>query len=163
MKTRTNTPIFLLAGILSLSILLLASCNQSSSDKGLIPSDVVKNPNTADGNGDASEMPVMSFEKDFHDFGRVIQGEKVSFGFKFTNTGKSDLIISRVSSSCGCTVPDFPKTPIKPGESHKIDVKFDSEGRRGYQNKTITIVSNTQPNTQVIRIKAEVILPEELK
>lgn len=163
MKTRTNTPIFLLAGILSLSILLLVSCNQSSSDKGLIPSDVVKNPNTADGNGDASEMPVMSFEKDFHDFGRVIQGEKVSFGFKFTNTGKSDLIISRVSSSCGCTVPDFPKTPVKPGESHKIDVKFDSEGRRGYQNKTITIVSNTQPNTQVIRIKAEVILPEELK
>ncbi|MCO5266262.1 MAG: DUF1573 domain-containing protein [Lentimicrobium sp.] len=68
-----------------------------------------------------------------------------------------------MSSSCGCTVPDFPKTPIKPGESHKIDVKFDSEGRRGYQNKTITIVSNTQPNTQVIRIKAEVILPEELK
>ncbi|MCO5266261.1 MAG: hypothetical protein M9948_10335 [Lentimicrobium sp.] len=79
MKTRTNTPIFLLAGILSLSILLLASCNQSSSDKGLIPSDVVKNPNTADGNGDASEMPVMSFEKDFHDFA-VIRVKK-SFGF----------------------------------------------------------------------------------
>jgi hypothetical protein len=108
-------------------------------------------------------MPVLEFESDFHDFGRVIQGEKVSFGFKFTNTGKSDLIISGVSSSCGCTVPDFPKTPIKPGNSHKIDVKFDSEGRRGYQNKTVTISSNTQPSTRVIRIKAEIVLPEEIK
>lgn len=141
----------------------LSSCNPKQSDKNLLPSDIVKNPNSASGINNADKMPVLEFESDFHDFGRVIQGEKVSFGFKFTNTGKSDLIISGVSSSCGCTVPDFPKTPIKPGNSHKIDVKFDSEGRRGYQNKTVTISSNTQPSTRVIRIKAEIVLPEEIK
>ncbi|HAH57481.1 MAG TPA: DUF1573 domain-containing protein [Bacteroidales bacterium] len=106
-------------------------------------------------------MPFMEFEQDFHDFGKLIQGEKVSYGFKFTNTGKTDLIISKVSSSCGCTVPDYPKTPIRPGETKKIDVKFDTENRRGFQNKTVTIVSNAQPSTKVIRIKAQIVLPEE--
>lgn len=143
--------------------LFFISCNQKPGDKDLLPGDVVKNPNSADGTQDGVDMPVLEFETDFHDFGRVIQGEKVSFGFKFTNTGKTDLIISNVSTSCGCTVPDFPKTPIKPGETHKIDVRFDSEGRRGFQNKTITVSSNAQPSNQVVRIKAEVILPEELK
>lgn len=163
MKINTRRFFYPIACFLGAAMFLLTSCRGNSSDGGLIPSDVVKNPNSADGKLDASDMPVLEFEKDFHDFGRVIQGEKVSFGFQFKNTGKSDLIISTVSSSCGCTVPDFPKTPVKPGESHRIDVKFDSEGRRGFQNKTVTIVSNTQPNTQVIRIKAEVILPEEFK
>jgi hypothetical protein len=149
--------------IIGLSALFMTACNLKQSDKGLLPADIVKNPNSAGGSVDSDQMPVLEFETDFHDFGRVIQGEKVSFGFKFTNTGKSDLILSNVSTSCGCTVPDFPKTPIKPGESHRIDVKFDSDGRRGYQNKTVTINSNTQPSTQVIRIKAEVILPEESK
>ncbi len=149
---------FLIVGSFSLT-----SCKPKQSDKELLPSDMVRNPNSADGTIDADKMPVLKFETDFHDFGRVIQGEKVSFGFKFKNTGKSDLIISSVSTSCGCTVPEYPKTSIKPGESHKIDVKFDSEGRRGYQNKTVTISSNAQPGTQVVRIKAEVILPEEIK
>jgi len=159
MKTPVKRHIFLL--FLIAFPLAFLSCGQKSTDKDLLPSDIVKNPNSADGMVDAGDMPVMKFETDFHDFGRVIQGEKVSFGFRFTNTGKSDLIISGVSTSCGCTVPDFPKAPVKPGESHKIDVKFDSEGRRGFQNKTITISSNAQPATQIVRIKAEVILPEE--
>jgi len=148
--------------LLFTAIVALTSCGQSNSDSGLLPADIVKNPNSADGNINAGDMPVMEFETDFHDFGRIIQGEKVAYGFRFTNTGKTDLIISGVSTSCGCTVPDFPKTPIKPGESHKIDVKFDSEGRRGFQNKTITISSNAQPSNKIVRIKAEVILPEQM-
>ena len=136
------------------------SCGNQSSSDGLLPGDIVKNPNSANGM-QTSDMPVIEFEQIEHDFGRVIQGEKVSFGFKFKNAGSSDLIISKVSSSCGCTVPDFPKTPIKPGETHKIDVKFDSQNRRGFQNKSVTIISNAQPNIQVLRIKAEIVLPEE--
>ena len=147
---------------LFLSLFIFTSCGNRNTSSDLLPSDIVKNPNSAQGKDADSDMPMLEFEQDFHDFGRVIQGEKVSFSFKFRNSGKSDLIISRVSSSCGCTVPDFPKTPIKPGETHKIDVKFDSENRRGFQNKTITIISNTQPNSQILRIKAQVILPEEL-
>lgn len=149
--------------IFSGAVLLFNSCGSSGSGDGLYSSDIVKNPNTAGGKSDAGNMPVMEFEKDFHDFGKLIQGEKVSYNFKFTNSGKSDLIISKVSSSCGCTVPDFPKTPVKPGETNKITVKFDSEGRRGFQNKSITILSNTQPNSAVLRIKAQIVLPEEME
>jgi len=144
------------------SLIFIFGCGNQNGSEDLLSGDVVKNPNTAGGKT-TGNMPVLEFEKDFHDFGRVIQGEKVSYAFKFTNSGKSDLIISKVSTSCGCTVPEFPKTPIKPGETKKIDVKFDSENRRGFQNKTITIISNTQPNSQVLRIKAEIMLPEEVR
>lgn len=149
------------AGFFFLTLAFISCGNQSGSD-GLLPGDIVKNPNSAGGK-QASDMPVIEFEKDIHDFGRVIQGEKVAYGFKFKNTGSSDLIISKVSSSCGCAVPDFPKIPIKPGESHKIDVKFDSQNRPGFQNKTVTIISNAQPSIKVLRIKAEVVLPEETR
>ncbi|MFA6950091.1 MAG: DUF1573 domain-containing protein [Lentimicrobiaceae bacterium] len=141
--------------------LMTISCKQNNEDKSLLPSDIVNNPNSAEGKID-TDLPVIQFENDFYDFGRIIQGEKVSFGFKFTNKGKSDLIISKVSTSCGCTVTDFPKTPIKPGESNKIEVKFDSENRRGFQNKTITVLSNSQPSTTLLRIKAQVVLPEDI-
>ena len=140
--------------------LSLISCGNQGGSDGLLSGDIVNNPNSASGKQDAN-MPVIEFEKDVHDFGRVIQGEKVSYAFKFKNAGSSDLIISKVSSSCGCTVPDFPKTPIKAGESQKIDVKFDSQNRRGFQNKSVTIISNAQPNILVLRIKAEIVLPEE--
>lgn len=138
------------------------SCNQSTDNSGQLPSDIVNNPNSASGKQN-TDLPVIEFEKDFYDFGKIIQGEKVSYSFKFKNVGKSDLIISRVSSSCGCTVGDFPKVPVKEGESNKIEVKFDSEGRRGFQSKTITVLSNAQPSTSILRIKSEVILPEEIK
>lgn len=148
--------------VLMMITLFSSSCVNRTGNDELLSGDIVKNPNTASGK-ETGNMPVLEFDKDFHDFGRIIQGEKVAFGFKFKNSGKSDLIISKVSTSCGCTVPDFPKTPIRPGEAGKIDVKFDSENRRGFQNKTITIISNTQPNSQVLRIKAEVVLPEEVR
>jgi hypothetical protein len=145
---------------LTLLAIGVSSCRDRSSGKDALSGDIVKNPHSADGI-ENTNMPFMEFEQDFHDFGKLIQGEKVSYGFKFTNTGKTDLIISKVSSSCGCTVPDYPKTPIRPGETKKIDVKFDTENRRGFQNKTVTIVSNAQPSTKVIRIKAQIVLPEE--
>jgi hypothetical protein len=146
--------------VISLSI-LTSSCNRSGEGNNLLPSDIVKNPNTASGNSE-TEMPAIEFENDFYDFGKIIQGEKVAYSFKFKNTGSTDLIITKVSSSCGCTVGDFPSVPIKPGQSNKIEVKFDSEGRRGFQNKTVTVLSNAQPSTTLLRIKAQVILPEEI-
>jgi len=141
--------------------LLLLSCKQSSDNQNLLPSDIVKNPNSASGNID-TDLPIITFENDFYDFGKIIMGEKVSYSFRFTNTGKTDLIISRVTSSCGCTIGDFPKQPIKPGESNKIEVKFDSENRRGFQNKTVNVLSNAQPSSNTLRIKAQVVLPEEI-
>lgn len=147
--------------VLILSLSFLYSCKQTDDNRNMLPSDIVKNPNSASGKID-NDLPVIEFEEDFYDFGKIIQGEKVSYSFKFKNTGKSDLIISNVTSSCGCTIGAFPKIPIKPGESNKIEVMFDSENRRGFQSKTITVLSNAQPSTNTLKIKSQVILPEEI-
>ncbi|MBK7028558.1 MAG: DUF1573 domain-containing protein [Bacteroidales bacterium] len=143
-------------------ILLIGLSSCKSGDSGQdIPAGVVNNPNTASGKADKDALPVLSFEKDFHDFGKLQTGEKVTYSFKFKNTGNSMLVISTVTTSCGCTVSDYPKQPIKPGEDGTVDVSFDSEGRHGIQNKSITVFSNTQPPTTQLSIKALVIEPEE--
>lgn len=103
--------------------------------------------------------PVMKFEKEVHDFGKISQGERVSYSFKFENTGSEDLIISDAHGSCGCTVPKFPKKPVAPGEEEVIDVEFASEGKKGLQEKTVTLTTNCTPNTKVITIKADVLVP----
>ncbi|MBE0638611.1 MAG: DUF1573 domain-containing protein [Bacteroidales bacterium] len=135
------------------------ACNQRSVDH--LPPDLVNNPKSASDKVSGNSGPVISFEKDTHDFGRIILGEKVTYSFKFTNTGQSELIISNVSSSCGCTVPTFTKTPIKVGEKGIISVAFDSENRKGFQHKTITVMTNTIPNTTTLNIKAMVVTPEK--
>ena len=125
----------------------------------MISADVVNNPNTANGKTDKSNLPAIQFVEEVHDFGKIYEGETVSYSFKFRNTGKTDLIIADVSTSCGCTVPSFPKTPIHPGKEGAIKVSFNSAGKRGYQSKNIVVVSNSQPNTAMVRIKALVLSP----
>ncbi len=134
--------------------LLFFSCGNNSET---INTDLVNNPNTAGGKSDLSSLPAFEFIAEEHDFGRITDGEKVSFTFKFKNSGKSDLIISEAKATCGCTVADYPRTPIKPGAESGISVSFNSEGRKGIQNKTVTLVANTQPSTKVLTIKAEVV------
>ena len=102
-------------------------------------------------------MPVITFTGTTHDFGKIVEGEKVSFAFSFTNTGKSDLIIAQVIASCGCTVPSFPKKPIRPGETEYIDVAYDSKGRPGTFQKSVTVHSNTVPAQTELYIKGNVI------
>lgn len=149
MKLRKN---ILLLGLL---LVVFSACNNKPAN---LSTDVVTNPNTASGEV-KGELPVIEFEKEVHDFGRVIQGEKVTYGFKFKNTGKSDLVVYQVKTSCGCTTPKFSKEPIKSGEERMITVTFDSKGRKGIQNKSLTVLSNCQPSTSVVRIKAKVIAP----
>jgi len=153
---------YFFTGLLAVLILLIFfSCNRQNSSNDL-PAGVVSNPNTADGTTNKDALPVISFEKDFHDFGKLISGEQVTYSFKFKNTGKSLLIISNVSTSCGCTVSSFPKQPIKPGEGATIDVSFDSEGKHGLQSKTITVFTNTQPPNATLRIQSQVVEPEDI-
>ena len=140
-----------------LSLMVLFSCG--SGDQGVLSSDVVNNPNSAKEKSDLSSLPFIKFEEEVHDFGKIIEGETVSFSFKFTNTGKSDLVIADVSTSCGCAVPSFPKTPVRPGEKEMIKISFNSAGKRGFQTKNIVVVANTQPNVTVVRIKAQVVSP----
>jgi hypothetical protein len=146
--------------LLLISFFLFSGC-KSGGHNGLetISADVVNNPNSASGKGDKGSLPVIQFEETEHDFGRIIEGETVSYDFKFKNTGKSDLIIAEVTTSCGCTVPSYPKTPIRPGEGGVVKVAFNSNGKRGYQSKNVIVASNTQPNTTLVRIKAQVVNP----
>ncbi len=132
-----------------------------SGDRQGIPADVVNIPNTASGTADMDALPVLKFDRTEHDFGKVIQGEKVTYLFRFTNTGKSDLVISSISASCGCTATEYPRTPVRPGQSDIVKVTFDSSGRQGFQNKEITVASNTQPGTTRLYVKAQVFIPEK--
>src|SRR5918993_1603144 len=87
--------------------------------------------------------PVITFEKKSHDFGDIVQGDKVEETFKFTNTGTEPLIITNVQVTCGCTTPKgWPRDPIMPGGKAEITIAFNSAGKMGKQNKVVTVVSN---------------------
>ena len=146
---------------LSVFLFFLISCGNQGNNSDL-PADVVRNPISASGDTDMDQLPFIEFQEATHDFGNVIQGEKVSFGFRFTNTGKTELVIAKVSASCGCTATDYPRNVIKPGEKGVITVTFDSENRLGFQNKSVDVMANTQPNITTLRIKARVITPESM-
>jgi hypothetical protein len=138
----------LFLGIMAVSILMTA-CNSNQA-----------NGNLSADNGSttaaAADAPAMKFEKETHDFGKIVEGEKVSYEFKFTNTGKSPLIVKDALASCGCTKPEWPNAPIKPGESGVIKVTFDSRGKIGLQDKLITITANTNPAQNLVHLIGEV-------
>lgn len=98
----------------------------------------------------------ISFKEYQHDFGKVSEGEKLSYTFTFENKGKSDLIISSASTTCGCTVPKYDKKPIAPGSTGNLEVVFDTSGRNGTQTKTITVKSNASTPVVILKITAEV-------
>jgi hypothetical protein len=123
--------------------LLFTACNQS-------------NGNTASTTGNASDAPVMKFEKESHDFGKIRPGDIVTYDFKFTNAGKSPLIITDGYATCGCTKPTWPTAPVKPGESGIIHVRFDSKGKMGLQDKMITLTANTNPAQNMVHLVGEV-------
>lgn len=106
------------------------------------------------------EYPTIKFDKTNHDFGEIRDGDVVETVFTFTNSGDSDLKILNASGSCGCTVPEYPRdTPIRPGESSVIKVKFDSSNKPGMQRKTVTLVTNTSQGKELLNIKA-LVLPK---
>src|SRR5690242_10505868 len=82
------------------------------------------------------------------DFGRIIEGQKLAISFRFRNTGDKPLVIESVQPACGCTVADYPKQPLKPGEEGEITGEFNSEGREGQQHKEITVTTNTPTHAQ---------------
>jgi hypothetical protein len=101
-------------------------------------------------------LPKFDFAQESHDFGEIKEGDIVNKVFTFRNTGDVPLIISSANASCGCTVPQWPKEPIPVGGSGEIKVQFNSRGKPGIQNKTVTITANTYPTTTRLRIKANV-------
>jgi hypothetical protein len=124
-----------------------SSCNNGSDKNGISTALVGK-------------TPTMAFTDTLHEFGTINQGEKVSYTFKFKNTGNVDLVISSATGSCGCTVPKYPKGTVKPGEDGQVDVTFDSSGKQGKVEKMVTLVTNCQPNTKVLYITADIQVPK---
>lgn len=104
-----------------------------------------------------SNDPLFSFKENSYDFGTVVQGDKVSHKFEFTNTGKTPLVISDVITTCGCTAPSWPKEPVMPGKKGEIKITFDSTGKIGKQNKIVTILSNSEEKKTRLMITASVI------
>lgn len=105
--------------------------------------------------------PQISFEDTTHDYGEIELGSDGAYEFVFTNTGNEPLILSKPRSSCGCTVPSWPKEPILPGESNNIKVTYNTN-KAGNFNKTVTVYSNAKGNsTVVLRIKGKVLAQAE--
>ena len=134
----------------AVAVLAFVSCKENASEK-------IKTDNVAVAaeRDEASKLvPIMSFEKSEHDFGTIEQNTPQATIFKFTITGTGPLIITDASSSCGCTVPEYPKnTPVAPGESGELVVKFNGSGQNQV-TKTITVKANTASGSEVLRIKA---------
>ena len=143
-------PVFRITMILCFFIAMVA-CKSNSSTKATSTKEII------------SKGPAqIRFDTDMHDFGDVFDGEKVSFSFKFTNTGNGPLVITGVATSCGCTVGEYTHDTIKSGKQGDVTVSFDSWKRVGFQQKSVTVSSNTNPPSQILRIKA-MVLPANLK
>ena len=158
MKQLLNTTLSIIITLFSLS-----ACNDKSSNSGNITTDLVNIPLSGEGIKDTTNLPAFEFSNATYDFGVITQGEKVSFMYKFRNVGKTDLIITSAKGSCGCTVPDYPKRPIPPGGEGNIEVVFDSDGKSGKQNKSVTLLANTYPATTVLKVTGEVVAPDTEK
>jgi hypothetical protein len=143
--------------ILNTAILsaLLMACNNEKANK--LPTNVINISATADSSNQTHQgKPVITFEEDKHNFGIIKEGDYAEYSFKFKNTGDGDLLIANATASCGCTVPNYPKGIIKPGEEGLIKVKFDSKGKVGIFEKTVTLTCNTQVREALLTISGEV-------
>lgn len=138
---------------------LLTACNGNGNKEGRLSTELVNSPKSATQSSD--KEAVITFEKVEHDFGTLLQGEVVTYSFHFTNTGNMPLIISNVSTSCGCTVGEYPREPIAPGDKGAIKATYDSKGHHGFQSRTLTVVTNTMPSKTVLRLKAKVQTPDQ--
>ena len=90
---------------------------------------------------------------------KINQGESVTHDFLIKNIGNDNLIINSAKGTCGCTVPEWPKDPILPGQESKIKVTFNSSGKTGIQSKQVTLVTNAIPNIKVLTIKGSIVIP----
>jgi hypothetical protein len=160
---KTRNVFFFLALILSLG--LFSCANEKSGDAAeseesteVAVEDAANDAQQVSETTDVVEGPAttMEFEESEWDFGKITDGDKVRHVFKFTNTGDEPLTIKNAKGSCGCTVPEWPKEPIAPGEQGEINVEFNSKKKPGKQTKRVTITANTEPPQTYLTIKADV-------
>lgn len=153
-------------GFAGLSLFILAACSDSSGklDEGSLSANrLIEVPASASDEGmeDVTALPVLKFEETEYNFGDIEPGDVVEYTFSFTNEGEGPLLITSAQASCGCTVPKWPKEPIEPNGSGEIQIRFDSKGKTGQQNKTVTVTANTQPSQTRLSIIGNIKSPVE--
>ncbi len=131
-------------------IFLITACNSNSG----------KN-NVSDGDKSSAGVAEIVFREYEHDFGKVMEGEKVAYVFSFENKGSGNLVINSASTSCGCTVSKYDTKPILPGAQGTLEVVFNTTGRNGVQTKTVSVNSNSPTPVVILKITAEVIQNEK--
>jgi len=141
-------------GLLSLSLVVLGTACKKESIADTITEEDMKAIQTE--NAIAGKLAIVAFDKEVHDFGTIAEGAIVETEFIVKNVGDSDLMIYEAKGSCGCTVPQPPKEPIQPGSSAPIKVSFNSKGKPGAQEKTVTLTTNTANGHEMFKIKANV-------
>lgn len=107
-----------------------------------------------------SGTPIMTFESTEVDYGVIHQNAEPYREFRFTNTGDAPLVISNAKGSCGCTVPEWSREPVAPGESSVVKVRY-ATNRIGKFSKTVTLTTNDEDGQHLLRIKGEVLKPEQ--
>ena len=137
-------------------VIALAACNQTTKQ-------AETGTTTAAVTVDSANAAAMKFEIEAHDFGKIKQGDKVTYEYKYTNTGKSPLIIKEAYATCGCTTPEVSKEPIQPGQASTVKVTFNSAGKSGLQDKLITVVANTLPAENRVHLTGEVTTEDKAK
>ena len=137
--------IFLIVGI---AALYCTGCDVRNKNKAKIDTVAVM---------DSLQETSVTLIDSVYDFGKISEGEMVEFNYRFKNSGNKPLVVSNVSASCGCTVPEKPEAPVQPGETGYIKVKFNSDKRVGEAHKTITVQSNANPAFPELLLKGIVI------
>ena len=164
MKTR-------LLSAIAFSVVLLASCSQGKDDqaekiKALeekisamegtnispVPAEMAQTAT----NADPSTLGAFQFSEMEYDFGNIQEGKVVEKIFNFTNNGQAPLVISNITASCGCTSPDWTKSPVQPGQTGFVKVVFNSAAKSGAQSPTVTIQANTNPSVTRLSMRGSV-------
>ncbi|MFZ5941080.1 MAG: DUF1573 domain-containing protein [Bacteroidota bacterium] len=131
---------------------MLSSCGR---EPGMKEKPVAELPLRTDTPGGVDSARIV-FDNTEHDFGQLAEGEKVMGYFTYRNTGSSELVLTEVTSICGCTVPDWSREPLPPGEERELRVLFDTDGKSGRQVKHISVSSNGSVRPVLLVIKAQV-------
>jgi hypothetical protein len=131
----------------------------------IISCDIRRKDKVADGMASMAEMAAMDsttvqlIDSAFN-FGTAAEGEKITYNYRFKNSGSKPLIVTNAHASCGCTIPEKPEKPVMPGETSFIKVVFNSKGKVGHNEKTITVISNAKPGFPPLLLTGEITAPK---